>query len=241
MGSTQEWHTMTKILIVDDEADHVELIRFHLEKNNFPVLTAMDGESALIDIRNLRPDLVVLDWMLPKMEGIDVCKKVRQDPTLSQTPIIMLSAKSEEFDKVLALELGADDYVSKPFSPRELVARIKAILRRSSGSVETLAKKEDHLNLGALSIDATTYEVRLEDKPLPLTKTEFDLLLTLARHPQRVFTREQLLYKVWGDDFYGDNRVVDVHIRRLRGKLEAVTEFEYVRTVRGVGYKFVSA
>ncbi len=229
---------MTKILIVDDEADLVELIRFHLEKNNFSVLTAGDGEAALIDIRRLHPDLIILDWMLPKMEGIEVCKKVRQDPTLAKTPIIMLSAKSEEFDKVLALELGADDYLSKPFSPRELVARVKAILRRSVGAVEPVTKKEDHLTLGALTIDTATYEVQLNATPLPLTKTEFELLLTLAGQPQRVFTREQLLYKVWGDDFYGDNRVVDVHIRRLRAKLEAVTDFEYVRTVRGVGYKF---
>ncbi len=233
--------SVKNILIVDDEPDIVELIAYNLQKEGYQVASAQDGTSALNSIKTKRPDLILLDWMIPEPNGIEVCKKLKADPQLCTIPIIMVSARGDEFDKVLALEIGADDYVSKPFSPRELVARVKALLRRASGpgtGAGSVPRTYEVLKWGDLTIDPEQYEAAWQKKPLALTKTEFELLLTLARKPERVFTREQLLYQVWGHDFYGDDRVVDVHVRRLRAKLEEFTTTEYVKTVRGVGYKF---
>ena len=229
---------MSLILIVDDEEDIVELLKFNLTNSGHQTLEAHDGKKALELIESKNPDLILLDWMLPEVDGIEVCKKIKTNDKTSNIPIIMISAKSDEFDKVLALEIGADDYVSKPFSIRELLARIKAILRRAKAK-EELEIKTDVLEFDKLKIDKNTYEIYFEDSKLNLTKTEYDLIYTLASTPDRVLTREQLLYKVWGNDFFGDDRVVDVHIRRLRSKLEEVTNKEYVQTVRGVGYKFI--
>jgi len=235
---------MYKILIVDDEKDIVELLRFNLEKNGYETLTAEDGQTALDIITKEKPDLVLLDWMLPKINGLDVCKQIKNNPSTQQIIVFMVTAKGEEFDKVLALELGADDYICKPFSIRELLARIKAHLRRTGLTGNKIPERQiekdgkDILYFEGLSININNHDVLLDNNELHLTKIEFDLLLTMARQPKRVFTREQLLYQVWGQDFYGDDRVVDVHIRRLRSKLEQFTDKEYVQTVRGVGYRF---
>ena len=228
-----------KILIVDDERDIIELVQYNLQKEGYVLTSAVDGTSALSALRASRPDLLILDWMIPEPNGIEVCKRIKADPALANIPIIMISAKGDEFDKVLALEIGADDYVCKPFSVRELVVRVKALLRRSY--IQEAANSDpsaDIIRFLNLSIDPQRYEVLFADKAILLTKTEFDLLYTMAKKPERVFTRDQLLYHVWGDNFYGDNRLVDVHIRRLRSKIEEHTEIEFVKTVRGVGYKF---
>ncbi|OGI10066.1 MAG: DNA-binding response regulator [Candidatus Margulisbacteria bacterium GWF2_35_9] len=225
---------MRKILIVDDEKDIVELIKYNLIKSSYETIVAYDGKDAIKLIEKNKPDLILLDWMLPGMDGIEVCKHVKGNRELNHIPIIMVSAKGEEFDKVLAFEIGADDYVPKPFSMKELLARIKAHLRRNN----QLASDADLMVFDDLIIDKTKYEASIKQIPLNLTKTEFDLLHSMANNPSRVYSREQLLSKVWGDDFYGDDRVVDVHIRRLRSKIETKTDWEYVKTVRGVGYKF---
>jgi two-component system alkaline phosphatase synthesis response regulator PhoP len=230
---------MKKILVVDDEKDIVELLQFNLEKAGYQVVMAADGQAALELLFKQKLDLVVLDWMLPLLDGIEVCKRMKADKYLAKVPIMMLSAKGEEFDKVLALEIGADDYVCKPFSTRELMARVKALLRRTEDNQVEAVVSTEVLNFGFLRIDTIKYEALFDGKPLDLTKTEFELILTLAKQPNRVYSREQLLQQVWGYDFYGDDRVVDVHIRRLRSKLEAATDQEYIKTVRGVGYKFV--
>ncbi|MDD5455581.1 MAG: response regulator [Candidatus Margulisbacteria bacterium] len=235
---------MSKILIVDDEKDIIELLKFNLEKNGYNALVAEDGQSALELVDKQKPDLVLLDWMLPKISGLDVCKQIKNNPSTQQIIVFMVTAKGEEFDKVLALELGADDYICKPFSIREMLARIKAHLRRVSTEVnkiqtkQNVDEKENLLYFEGLSININNHDVVLNNNELHLTKIEFDLLLTMARQPRRVFTRGQLLYQVWGHDFYGDDRVVDVHIRRLRAKLEQLTDREYVQTVRGIGYRF---
>ena len=225
---------MSTILIIDDEKDIVELIEYNLIKSAFKTITAYDGIEAIKKAEKYKPALILLDWMLPKLDGIEVCKKIKNNPELKNTPIIMISAKDEEFDKVLALELGADDYVAKPFSIKELIARVRAHLRRN----KQFDKEYEALVFDKLSIDKSKYEASIDNASLDLTKTEFDLLYSLAKKPSRVYTREQLLSKVWGDDFFGDYRVVDVHIRRLRSKIEKVSNWQYVKTVRGVGYKF---
>ncbi|MEI7941574.1 MAG: response regulator transcription factor [Candidatus Riflemargulisbacteria bacterium] len=228
---------MTNILIVDDEQDIVDLIKFNLKKTGYNVFEAYDGEEAIVVVKNNQIDLILLDWMLPKKDGIDVCKELKSESATKHIPIIMVSAKNEEFDIVLALELGADDYISKPFSVRELLARVKVVLKRYK-DIPLLSKREI-ISINGLVIDENRHSALFEEHDLGLTKTEFDLLITLAKNKSKVYTREQLLYNVWGDDFYGDNRVVDVHIRRLRSKIEEVTALEFVRTIRGVGYKFV--
>lgn len=225
---------MQKILIVEDEQDIVELLEYNLRKAAYETIIAYDGQSALNILNKIKPDLILLDWMIPKIDGIEVCKKIKNNLELTHIPIIMVSAKSEEFDTVLALEIGADDYVSKPFSTKELLARIKAHLRRTRKSEQ----ENIVLAFENLVINKTKYEASIDDKSLNLTKTEFDLLYSLAKNPSKVYTRDQLLFKVWGSDFYGDNRVVDVHIRRLRSKIELLSEWQYIKTVRGVGYKF---
>lgn len=233
---------MTRIVVVDDEITLVELVRSYLEREQYEVLTAADGQTALALVRTAQPDLVVLDVMLPGLDGIEVCRQLRR---FSDAYVIMLTARAEEIDKLLGLTVGADDYLTKPFSPRELVARIKALLRRPHQTVPTLPtgkalldETPAPLHWGDLTIDDVQHEVALHGQPVELTAREFALLLALARHPGRVFTRPQLLEQVWGDAYY-DEHVVDVHVGNLRKKLEADPAHpQYLETVRGVGYRF---
>ena len=222
---------MQKILIIEDEPNIRELVLYNVEQNGYKGLAAEDGLQGLAMARTEKPDLILLDIMLPGKNGYDICKELRMEGT--KTPIIMLTAKNEEIDKVLGLEFGADDYVSKPFGVRELMARIKAVLRRaehSEGGREIAA--------GDLTIDIERHEVRIGGQSIDLTLKEFDLLRTLAENKGRVLTRDQLLDKVWGFDYIGETRTVDVHIRYLRKKLgDEDNEGKYIQTVRGVGYK----
>ena len=221
-----------KILIVDDEKNIVELSKLYLEKEGFSVISAYDGDEAIKLFNEKSPELVVLDIMLPKKDGWQVCREIRKNST---TPIIMLTAKSETFDKVLGLELGADDYMTKPFEPKELIARIKAVLRRSESSDDSEKKTVSYNNL---YINIENYELKINDVTVDAPPKEIELLYFLAQNPNKVFTREQLLDKVWGFDYFGDSRTVDVHIKRLRQKLEAANENWQLKTVWGVGYKF---
>jgi len=224
-----------RILIVDDEEAIVKLVSFNLEKEGFETLAAYDGREALDLIRKERLDLVVLDVMLPEMDGLSLCRRLRQDGI--DVPVLMLTAKDGEIDKVLGLEIGADDYLTKPFSPRELVARVRAILRRTKESKD---EQVEEIGLGSLIIYPLRYEVRRDGKELDLTSREFELLLLFCKNEGIVMSREQILEKVWGYDFYGDARVVDVHIRHLREKIEIDPGNPlYIKTVRGVGYKFL--
>lgn len=220
------------ILLVDDEPSIIQLSRMYFERDGFRVQEVGDGESALEAVTKYRPALIVLDVMLPKLDGFEVCRSLRIKG--DQTPIIMLTARDEDIDKILGLELGADDYLTKPFNPRELIARVKAILRRSDGKKQADGKP---LHRGDLTIDPASREVSVASQTLDLRTQEFDLLLTLAEQPGRVFTREQLLQLAWGFDFYGQTRTVDVHIAHLRKKLEGSTV--KIETVTGVGYKLV--
>ncbi len=220
------------VLIVDDEKTLVKALTFNLQKEGFRVDTAYDGEEALEKVFSLKPDVVVLDLMLPEVDGFEVCRRIRKK---LEVPIIMLTARSEDIDKVLGLELGADDYLTKPFNSRELVARIKAILRRSTASQEESRKQ---IQIGKLQIDLLQHRVRLGDKEINLTSKEFALLSFLALNAGNVYSREQLLAQVWGYDYYGDVRTVDVHIRHLREKIENdPANPEYIITVWGTGYK----
>jgi len=222
------------ILIVDDEPSIVELIRFHLEKQGYAVISAGDGPTALDLVNTRQPDLVLLDLMLPGLDGFEICRRLRADsPDL---PIIILTAKQEEIDKVLGLEIGADDYITKPFGTRELVARIKAVLRRSSPSTADLAGNSgEELTTGSLRINVGKFKAYQDGVELELTRKEFALLHVLASNPGHVFDRESLVETVWGYDYFGDTRTVDVHIRRLRAKLKNPNLIE---TVHGVGYRF---
>lgn len=222
-----------KILIVDDEKTLVKALKFNLEQEGFRIREAYDGEEALQKVFEDPPDLVILDLMLPELDGLEVCRRIRKKFDL---PIIMLTARGEDIDKVLGLELGADDYLTKPFNPRELVARIKAILRRSAFREEGLQK---HIRVGDLQIDLLQHRVRLRHRNVDLTSKEFTLLSFLASNTGRVYSREQLLEQVWGRDYEGDIRTVDVHIRHLREKLEQDPgNPELIITVWGTGYKF---
>ena len=233
---------MTRILVVDDEAALVELVRSYLEREQYEVLAAADGRAALELAHAVQPDLVVLDVMLPVLDGIEVCRHLRQ---FSDAYVILLTARAEEIDKILGLTVGADDYLTKPFSPRELVARIKALLRRprqTAAGTSPGAEPPDDApapqRWGDLLIDEAQHEVTRHGQPVELTAREFALLLALAQHPGRVFTRAQLLERVWGDAYY-DDHVVDVHIGNLRKKLETDPAHPwYLETVRGVGYRF---
>lgn len=227
---------MKRILIVDDEKDLVELVSYNLKKEGFFVEPSYDGEDALRKLKNQHFDLLILDLMLPGMDGLEILRVIRSDSRLSGLPVLILTAKGEEFDRVLGLELGSDDYVTKPFSPRELVARVKALLRRASKeSKET--EKEDLIKIGELEIDRARYSVRIKDKDIKLSTTEFKLLLYLAKRRGRIFTREQLLDAVWGNEVYVEPRTVDVHIRRLRAQIEEnPANPKYIKTKRGVGY-----
>ncbi|WCN37233.1 response regulator transcription factor [Aneurinibacillus uraniidurans] len=229
---------MRKLLIVDDEQSILTLLEFNLQKAGFEVSKAMDGLTAIKMAKVESFDLIVLDVMLPGMDGMEVCKTLRMEKI--NTPVLMLTAKDEEFDKILGLELGADDYMTKPFSPREVVARIKAILRRSQPQEKDVqeAETEDGIVLGQLRIYPEKYEVFFGDRRLELTPKEFELLQYMAAHPGRVMTRDQLLNAVWNYDFVGDSRIVDVHISHLREKIEEDTKQpKYIKTVRGLGYK----
>ena len=220
------------ILLVDDEANIVDLGRLYLERENYRVEAAYDGLQALESIRDLKPALVVLDIMLPGMDGFDVCRKVRSE---SDVPIIMLTARDEDIDKIVGLELGADDYLTKPFNPRELVARVKAILRRSIRSPEQTAER---IHLADVMIDPASREVTVSGELIILRTKEFDLLLTLAEHRGKVLSRDQLLNLAWGYEFYGQTRTVDVHVAHLRKRL-ANSKQVFIETVTGVGYKLV--
>ncbi len=230
---------MKKVLVVDDEQSILTLLQYNLRQAGYEVITAMDGEEGRDLTLSEKPDLVVLDLMLPKMDGVEVCKQLRQQRNF--TPILMLTAKDDEFDKVLGLELGADDYMTKPFSPREVVARVKAILRRSQIQSEASAQSQDDLEkmvISSLTIFPEQYEAYFEDSLLELTPKEFELLLYLAKNKGRVLTRDQLLSAVWNYDFAGDTRIVDVHISHLREKIERNTKKPaYIKTIRGLGYK----
>ncbi|HKV46419.1 MAG TPA: response regulator transcription factor [bacterium] len=222
-----------RILIVDDEPHIVELVRYNLAHEGFEVSVAYDGHEALQKAKAETPDLVILDLMLPYVDGLEVCRHIRRE---SSVPILMLTAKDGEQERVVGLELGADDYVTKPFSPRELVARVRAILRRTAREVERPGSTP--LSIGGLALDPTTHEVRLRERVVDLTTKEFDLLQLLMGHPNRVFTRDFLLEHIWGYDYFGSTRTVDMHISRLREKIEDDPNTPtYITTVRGVGYK----
>lgn len=223
-----------KILIIDDESNIVELIKYNLEMNGYKVLYAYDGNEGLNIAREQKPDLILLDIMLPKMDGFDVCKEIKKDKDIEHIPVIMLTAKGEEFDKILGLELGADDYITKPFSVRELLARIKAVMRRN--------KKEENsqvIKLDNLIIDFDKHEVLKSGKKVDLTLKEFELLRLLILNKGKVLTRDFLLDKIWGYEYYGETRTVDVHVRHLRQKIEDDDKNpRYIETIRGIGYKF---
>lgn len=223
--------TENRILVVDDDRNICELVRLYLQKEGFEILLEYDGDKALATFKEQPPLAVILDIMLPGKDGIAVLKEIRRT---SNIPVIMLTAKGETFDKVLGLELGADDYLVKPFEPKELVARVKAVLRRYEGKVDS--NKE--VAFPNLSINLNTYELKLSGKLVEVPPKELELLYFLCSHPNQVFTRDQLLDEVWGYDFFGDSRTVDVHIKRLREKLEGFSDFWQLKTVWGVGYKF---
>ena len=230
--------SMGKILVVDDDINICELLRLYIEKEGYDVIIANDGGQAVTKFKTEKPNLVMLDIMLPVLDGWQVCREIRKT---SQCPIIMLTAKGEVFDKVLGLELGADDYVVKPFETKEIVARIKAVLRRvnDGGSVQTEARQPNkEVSYDKLIINLTNYELRVNGEQIDTPPKEMELIYHLASNPNRVFTRDQLLDEVWGFDYYGDSRTVDVHVKRLREKLEGVSDKWALKTVWGVGYKF---
>ena len=221
-----------KILIVDDDQNICELLRLYLAKEGYETLIAHDGEKALELFEQNKPNMVLLDVMMPRMDGWEVCRKIR---AVDNTPVIMLTAKGETFDKVLGLELGADDYVVKPFDSKEVVARIKAVLRRC---VPAQAAPDGVISYDNLSVDLTRYELKVKGNVVDAPPKELELLYYLASHPNRVFTRDQLLDEVWGFEYYGDSRTIDVHVKRLREKLEGASDQWNLKTVWGVGYKF---
>ena len=225
--------TNAKILIADDDRNICELLRIYLEKENYNVVLAGNGEEALLKFDEEEPDILLLDVMMPRLDGWQVCRELRKK---SEVPIIMITAKGETFDKVLGLELGADDYVVKPFEPKEIVARVKAVLRRTGKANTENDKKE--VSFDKLTVNMTKYELKVDGKVIDTPPKELELLFHLASNPNRVYTRDQLLDEVWGFEYYGDSRTVDVHIKRLREKLEGVSEKWSLKTVWGVGYKF---
>ncbi|RKI48748.1 DNA-binding response regulator [Clostridium paraputrificum] len=224
-----------KVLIVDDEEHIVELLQFNLVNAGYKVITANNGLDALKKVKENKPDLLLLDLMLPGMDGLDVCKEIKRDKETSKTSIIMLTAKSEELDKILGLELGADDYITKPFSIRELLARVKAVLRRSSSDEIS----EEIYELGRLKVDFERHEVLINNEKVELTLKEFELLEILIKNKGKILRRETLLDKVWGYEYIGETRTVDVHIRYLRKKVEDDDKNpKFIETIRGVGYRF---
>ncbi len=225
--------TNAKILIADDDRNICELLKIYLEKEGCNVVLAGDGEEALSKFEAEEPDIILLDVMMPRLDGWQVCRELRKK---SDCPIIMITAKGETFDKVLGLELGADDYVVKPFEPKEIVARVKAVLRRTGKANAENDKKE--VSFDKLTVNMTKYELKVDGKVVDTPPKELELLFHLASNPNRVYTRDQLLDEVWGFEYYGDSRTVDVHVKRLREKLEGVSEKWSLKTVWGVGYKF---
>ena len=221
-----------KIMVVDDDSNICELLRLYLEKEGFDVVIAEDGVRALALFDSTQPDLVLLDVMMPRLDGWQVCRELRKK---SQCPIIMLTAKGEVFDKVLGLDLGADDYVTKPFEAKEVIARIKAVLRRCGSDTTEKARV---VEFDGLYINMENYELKVRGKAVDTPPKEMELIFHLASNPNRVYTRDQLLDEVWGFEYYGDSRTVDVHVKRLREKLEGVSESWTLKTVWGVGYKF---
>jgi phosphate regulon transcriptional regulator PhoB len=229
-----------KILIVDDEKDIVELVAYNLEREGFAVLRALDGRKAWEAVNAEKPDLVILDLMMPEISGMEVCRMIRGQAATADLPIIMLTAKSDSIDKILGLEVGADDYLTKPFHVRELIARVRAVLRRAERpSGESAPESLDH---AGLHMDLTSYRVTVGGRPVELSSREFRLLQFFLSHPGRVYSRDQLLDQVWGDEAFVEPRTVDVHISRLRGAIESDKENpRYILTVRGIGYKFAEA
>jgi two-component system phosphate regulon response regulator PhoB len=223
--------TRPRVLIVEDEAPLVTLLRYNLEKEGFEICSAADGEEALVQIAERKPDIVLLDWMLPLVSGIEVCRQIRRAPQTRALPVIMLTARGEELDRVRGLNSGADDYITKPFSVRELTARLRSVIRRAQPS-----SADETLQFAEVAVDVGAHRVTRAGKPIHLGPTEFRLLLFLMRHPGRVFSREQLLDAVWGHDVYVEPRTVDVHIRRLRKAINADGGEDIVRTVRSAGY-----
>ncbi|MBQ7958719.1 MAG: response regulator transcription factor [Oscillospiraceae bacterium] len=224
---------LEKILVVDDDINICELLRIYLEKEGYTVILAHDGEKGIEKFNATKPDVILLDIILPVMDGWQVCREIRKK---SNVPILMVTAKSETFDKVLGLELGADDYIVKPFDAKEVVARIKAVYRRAGQTAPETESKE--VSYDKLQVNMTRYELKVDGKVLDTPPKELELLFYLASNPNRVYTRDQLLDEVWGFEYYGDSRTIDVHIKRLREKLEGVSEKWVLKTVWGVGYKF---
>lgn len=220
-----------KILVVDDDENICELLRLYLEKEGYSVVCAFDGLDAISKYESEKPSLILLDIMLPRLDGWQVCRQIRKN---SQVPIIMITAKSETFDKILGLELGADDYISKPFDAKEVIARVKAVLRRT---VSTQTNNTE-IKYDKLTINISNYELIVDGKQIDTPPKELELIFHLANNPNRVYTRDQLLDEVWGFDYFGDSRTVDVHVKRLREKLENVSDKWSLKTVWGVGYKF---
>lgn len=220
-----------RILIIEDEPALVEMLRYNLEKEGFDIATALDGEEGLAAVADAKPDLILLDWMLPHVSGLEICRQLRRGNDTRTIPIIMLTARGEESDRVRALDVGADDYVTKPFSPNELMARIRAVLRRAQPGASA-----NILTYGGVVMDLGTHRVTRESRACHLGPTEFRLLRFLMEHPGRVYTREQLLDAVWGRDIYVEARTVDVHIRRLRKAINAPGQHDLIRTVRSAGY-----
>ena len=229
----EDFRSGYRILVADDDVNVHQSLNAYFRREGYQMLSAYNGEEALAFVRKYRPDIMLLDIMMPKMDGLMVCREARKD---SNVPIIMLSAKGDEFDKLLGLELGADDYITKPFSPREVVARIKAVLRRIHELTES--SKGSHLVAGNLDIDMSAFIVKLGDEVIPCTPKEIEILWTLAGNPGMVFSREHLLQSIWGYDFLGDTRAVDSHIKRIRAKLCNEKNKWDIRTVWGVGYRF---
>jgi two-component system phosphate regulon response regulator PhoB len=219
------------VMIVEDEAPLVTLLKYNLEKEGFGVCEASDGEEALVQIAERKPDVVLLDWMLPLVSGIEVCRQIRRSPQSRQLPIIMLTARGEEGDKIRGLNSGADDYITKPFSPSELVARVRAVIRRAKPDTS-----DESLTFADVAMDLAAHRVVRSGRPIHLGPTEFRLLRFLLEHPGRVFSRERLLDAVWGHDVYVEPRTVDVHIRRLRKALNGPQDLDIIRTVRSAGY-----
>jgi len=228
---------MAKILIVDDEKDIADLISYNLEKEGYSTVKAYDGGEVLTIVRTQKPDLVILDLMLPQINGMDLCRAIRANPETAHLPIIMLTAKSDEVDKIIGLEIGADDYMTKPFSVKELIARVRTVLRRVQEGKKPVGKET--FEFDGLAINYASCSVAVDGNPVMLSPTELKLLFFLSRNPGRVYSRDQILDHVWGDDTFITDRAVDVHIRRLRGQIEKDLDHpRYILTVRGFGYKF---
>ena len=228
---------MAKILIVDDEQDIADLISYNLEKEGYTTIKAYDGGDVLKTVKNQKPDLIILDLMLPRMNGLDICRAIRANPETVQLPIIMLTAKSDEVDKIIGLEIGADDYMTKPFSVKELIARVRTVLRRIQEGKKPAIKET--FEFDGLVINYVSCQVTVGGRAVMLSPTELKLLFFLSRNPGRVYSRDQILVHVWGDDTFITDRAVDVHIRRLRSQIEKDMDHpRYILTVRGFGYRF---